>query len=466
MPQTKSVCHVREPEMARTPRTKHSKKSREPVTIDLEAEKVKSAEGQSEEVKTDPDADAETGEQNANADEALDRPDRGPGDPDGGVNGATEDGSDTGSPPKKNSLAGLIGAGVVGGLIVLGGNFLLPGLLGGQTTPPDSEIESKLTALRSELKADLSKLEQERNEAISAAIAAARAELDAEISNSAADIAELGDSLAKIQSALEAGDGGDAAALQTLSDRLNNLEQAVSGLSDSSAGENSEAVNELAEKISTIGQSIASLQDAVSTLQTSSGEATTSIEALKAEVSELSRKLEQQGGNPEVARAIAAAALKSAIDRGLPFMTELETYASVAPGSPAIEALRELAARGVPTRSEIASEIADAANAMVAAANSSGEDATIWEQLLSSAQSLIKVRPIGLVEGDTPAAIVARMEVAVNANNYSAALTEFETLPDGVKAAGQAVADKITARSQVDALIDTALAAALKPAQE
>ncbi|MEX0347514.1 MAG: hypothetical protein AB3N20_21505 [Rhizobiaceae bacterium] len=457
--------------MARTPRTKHSKKSREPVTIELEAEDVKSAEDQSAEgnsdgVKPDSDADADGGAQSGKTDESSDAADQGSGDPEGEGGGVTEGRDHDASPPKKNSFAGLIGAGIVGGLIVLGGSLLLPGLLGGQNASPDSEIEAKLTALRSELKADLSKLEQAGNEATSAAIAAAKAELDTEISNGAADIAALKESLAQVQSALEAGDGGEGAALQALGDRLNALEQTVSGLSNGSADVDSDAVSALTDRISTIDQSIAALQEQVSGLQSSSGEAATSIETLKAEIGELSKRLEQQGGNPEVARAIAAAALKSAIDRGLPFMTELETYASVAPESPAIEALRELAARGVPTRSEIASEMTETANAMVAAANSSGEDASIWEQLLSSAQSLIKVRPIGLVEGDTPAAIVARMEVAVNANNYQAALAEFETLPDGVKAAGQALADKIMARSQVDALIDTALAAALAPAQE
>ena len=43
-----------------------------------------------------------------------------------------------------------------------------------------------------------------------------------------------------------------------------------------------------------------------------------------------------------VALAIAASGLKAAIDRGGPFPAELDTYASVAPASADVEALRTL----------------------------------------------------------------------------------------------------------------------------
>ena len=64
-------------------------------------------------------------------------------------------------------------------------------------------------------------------------------------------------------------------------------------------------------------------------------------------------------------------------------------------------------------------------------------------RLLASAESLIKVRPIGAVEGDTVPAKVARMEVAVKAGDFTKAIAEYETLPETSKAAGQAFADKI-----------------------
>ena len=54
-------------------------------------------------------------------------------------------------------------------------------------------------------------------------------------------------------------------------------------------------------------------------------------------------------------------------------------------------------------------------------------------RLLASAESLIKVRPIGAVEGETVPAKVARMEVAVKAGDFAKAIAEYETLPETVE---------------------------------
>src|SRR5690606_21808092 len=90
------------------------------------------------------------------------------------------------------------------------------------------------------------------------------------------------------------------------------------------------------------------------------------------------------GGNglaPAVARAIAAAALKSAIDRGQPFMAELETFASVAPEAAEIEQLRAFAASGVPGRAELGDEATSVANAILSASRQSSPDAGILQRL-------------------------------------------------------------------------------------
>ncbi|MCO5058355.1 MAG: hypothetical protein M9905_10825 [Rhizobiaceae bacterium] len=55
-------------------------------------------------------------------------------------------------------------------------------------------------------------------------------------------------------------------------------------------------------------------------------------------------RLDEQAEKPDMALAIAAAALRSAIDRGTPFTAELETFAALAPDSDTVEALREYAA--------------------------------------------------------------------------------------------------------------------------
>ena len=71
-------------------------------------------------------------------------------------------------------------------------------------------------------------------------------------------------------------------------------------------------------------------------------------------MSQLSGKVEAQAAQPKIALAIAASALKSALDRGAPFAAELETFAAISPDAPELAALRAYAEKGVPTRAEIA----------------------------------------------------------------------------------------------------------------
>jgi hypothetical protein len=154
--------------------------------------------------------------------------------------------------------------------------------------------------------------------------------------------------------------------------------------------------------------------------------------------------------------------LKAALDRGAPFATELETFAAIAPNAPEIAALRPYAEKGVSTRAVIASEMEAAANAMVEAATPVDQNAGFFQSLVSSAESLVKVRPVGAVEGKGAPETVARMEVAVNQGDYAKALTEYDTLPDAVKAAGADFAGKLKARIEVEKQIDSLIASAMK----
>jgi hypothetical protein len=96
---------------------------------------------------------------------------------------------------------------------------------------------------------------------------------------------------------------------------------------------------------------------------------------------------------------------------------------------------RDLAARGVPSRSDLMEAFPDAANRAIAAANPIDPDAGLVDRLMSSALSVVKVRPVGDVEGDTADAIVARTEARLLDGNLDAALSEWSTLPEASQAA-------------------------------
>ena len=152
----------------------------------------------------------------------------------------------------------------------------------------------------------------------------------------------------------------------------------------------------------------------------------------------------------------------TAIDRGAPFMTELETYAAIAPDAPEIAALRELAAAGVPTRAQIAARAPDAVTRMIDAAEPVDPNAGLFARLVASFQSVVKVRPVGEVEGEGVGPTAARIEAAVQANDYARALAEYETLPDIAKAAGAGFIADLRARQTADELVENALSGALR----
>ncbi|TIS35790.1 MAG: phage tail protein, partial [Mesorhizobium sp.] len=113
-------------------------------------------------------------------------------------------------------------------------------------------------------------------------------------------------------------------------------------------------------------------------------------------------------------------------------------------------------------RATIASEADAAANAMVEAATPVDQNAGFFQSLVSSAKSLVQVRPVGAVEGKGVPETVARIEVAVSQGDYAKALAEYDTLPDASKAAGADFAGKLKARLEVEKQIEALIAGATK----
>jgi hypothetical protein len=104
-------------------------------------------------------------------------------------------------------------------------------------------------------------------------------------------------------------------------------------------------------------------------------------------------------------KAVAVTALKTAIDRGGPFLAELDALRSIVPQDPAVKELADVAATGVPTRTELKESFRPAADAMLDALHRPDPNQGIFDRLVSSAMSGIRVRPVGSVEGDTPEAV-------------------------------------------------------------
>lgn len=441
--------------MARTPRTRHSRTKREPVTIDLEPEAVRreseesSASGAPQEDKAGPqpagseavsDA-AETDAPNSNGAEQAAENAESTAAEEQGAAGAdaseveTAASSDGDGPPDEDKpeqsverkqrgggLGRALAAGLIGGAVALG---LGAGLQRANILPlgGDTGSESGVESLRQELASIQSELAQMRQAGSGAAPAEQLSQLESQL-------AQLRDTVSQLQSAPSGG--------------------AQSG--------------ELAQRISQVETSVESAAKAAEAAQQTSAGHTEQLQDIARQVTELGNQVESQNEGPRLALIVAASALKSAVESGSPFASELETYTALAPDASAVEPLKPYAETGVPTQAELSNEVPQVASQIAALDSQVPADAGLLDRLVASARTVVDVRPVGEVEGEAPEAIAARMEAAVQKGDYAQALTEYEALPPQAKDVASAFADKLRARQTADRILKEALSGALKPA--
>jgi hypothetical protein len=308
----------------------------------------------------------------------------------------------------RQGSSGFIAAGIFGGLIALlaAGSMQYAGYLPPFSSAANQDAENALSAELASLKTQLSALQQQAQSA------------------PAADTSALEARLAALENAAPAA-GGESAD--------------VSGLADK----------------------IASLEGTVSSLQSERSAQETATADLTRRLNDAETKLNEPRDDIEVARAIASAGLKAAVDRGGPFLTELDTLAGVATDDPSVAALKPFAATGVPSRAELLRTFPDVANSMLATLNQPDPNQSIVERLTESAYSLVKVRPVGNIEGETPEAVIARMEDKMRNGDLQGATLEWNALPDAAKTVSTAYKQSLDARIEVEKLVGDSLSRAI-----
>ncbi|WP_163876067.1 hypothetical protein [Rhizobium laguerreae] len=401
---------------------RHSKSADEPVTIDLDAQEFAAA------ADTEKPVDNETGDADSTiADVGLapetetashaeheeksvmDAPEEETAAPEPSFTPPPEQPA-----PKSAGTSGLIAAGIFGGLVALlgAGAIQYAGYLPGSSAPQTTSPET----------ADL-----------------------------AGEIDGLKQAVANLAANPVSADDGE------LAKRVAALETTAKA---PAAGAPTESVN-----VEALNQKIAELTGQVdqlrSTLAQSSEQQTTNGADISKRLEEAEKKLNEPREDVAVARAIAAAALKAAIDRGGPFLAELDTFAGVAPDDPAVADLKAFAETGIPSRAELVGEVPDVATAIIEAVNQPDPNQSWSDRLMSSAKSLVTVRPVGNIEGESVEAIAARMEEKVKNGDLPGASAEWNSLPALGKQASAAFKQSLEARIRVEELVGGALSKAV-----
>ena len=174
------------------------------------------------------------------------------------------------------------------------------------------------------------------------------------------------------------------------------------------------------------------------------------IEKLAASVAEVQATArEAAAGSDRASRfAVAASALRGAVERGDPFTGELAVVKQLAPDAAAVAALEPFAASGVPTNAVLGRELAAMVRAMPRAEAQAASGGTFIDRLSANAEKLVRIRPVGVAQGDDRDAVLSRIEQRAALGDVGGAMTELTKLSLEVRAPMQAWSAKAEARNK------------------
>lgn len=165
--------------------------------------------------------------------------------------------------------------------------------------------------------------------------------------------------------------------------------------------------------------------------------------------------------------AFVALVLRTAVERGDPFTTELAAVKPLLTDPAQIAPLEPFAATGVPRGAMLARELSQLAGPMLSAAGAPPREAGIFDRLQQGAEKLVRIRPINETPGDDPATVISRAEVKAANGDLAGALADLSRLPDAVRAPAQDWMKKVEAQAAALAaarrLADNAVGGLAKP---
>ncbi|MBY0224431.1 MAG: hypothetical protein K2Q28_01325 [Hyphomicrobium sp.] len=169
----------------------------------------------------------------------------------------------------------------------------------------------------------------------------------------------------------------------------------------------------------------------------------------------LQKEQERQSNTERIVTALELGNLKRAIESGKDFAKELDAVNASSDGRLDLSPLEQFKTTGVPSLTDLKER---ARPALLAALDAGSVDpqASVWDRLLTSAKSVVRIRRIDAPEDDNGLeATIARIEKALNENRLPEVLAEIKNLPpESASKLGQ-WQKEVAARNSVDDAIAT-----------
>jgi hypothetical protein len=260
--------------------------------------------------------------------------------------------------------------------------------------------------------------------------------------------------------------------LTAIEQQLQTLEGRVGAIA---AGASSADASALAENLTGLEQEIAALTGQLAELGNRVAAGDTAVAALRTEVEDTKTALAAQsrtlGGadiGPAVKLPLIVSGLESAFANGRSYAAELSGLTALLPDLAVPATLSAHAETGLARPDALLARFA--AQLPDILAGRTGESTGDWTQdAIEWAKALLALRPAEEMEGDTPEAIVSRLEGAMERRDFVAAAALLAQLPApmrtaagdvGTDVAALAEAETFVARLRTDALAPDAAAAA------
>ena len=151
---------------------------------------------------------------------------------------------------------------------------------------------------------------------------------------------------------------------------------------------------------------------------------------------------------------------ETAFATGRPYATELAALRAATPDAAIPTAIANNAETGLPRPDVIARRFAEVLPAMLAG-KPANPDAQWQDGALEWFSAAIALRPTGEIEGDSPEAVVSRLEGAVARRDFPSAETLLASLPAPMLAAGADVPALIASQAEASRFLDSLRASAL-----
>ena len=237
------------------------------------------------------------------------------------------------------------------------------------------------------------------------------------------------------------------------------------------AGASSADAGALAANIATLQQNFMVLSQKFAALGDRTGATDAAVAALKTELDAAKAAIDKAAAAPS-AKSIATAmqlpllisALEADLTAGRPYDADLKSLRAALPEARVPASVTDAAGTGLPA----AQQLVDAFEAKmpdIMAARPARTDAGWQAEAGDWLKNLLALRQQGEQAGDTPDAVLSRVEGAVNRHDFAGAAKLLAQLPQPMQAAAGPVATQIGALAEAQAFIAELRQTALAPAQ-